>query len=51
VSLIKSGNGWVCFDDDSVELCQESSVAQTFGATQEYVNHMDHGYILFYSKC
>jgi ubiquitin C-terminal hydrolase len=50
VSLIKSKNQWLFFDDDTVDIIEESMVAATFGATQEYQNHMDHGYILFYEK-
>ncbi|WIA11872.1 hypothetical protein OEZ85_011958 [Tetradesmus obliquus] len=50
VSLIKSKSTWLFFDDDQVDLINESTVAATFGSTQEYSNHMDHGYILFYEK-
>ncbi|KIZ02162.1 ubiquitin carboxyl-terminal hydrolase 12/46 [Monoraphidium neglectum] len=50
VSLIKSKSQWLFFDDDSVELIREEQVAATFGSTQEYSAHMDHGYILFYEK-
>jgi hypothetical protein len=34
VSLIKSKNQWLFFDDDSVELIREDQVAATFGSTQ-----------------
>ena len=50
MSLIKSKNQWLFFDDDTVDIIEESMVAATFGATQEHHNHMDHGYILFYEK-
>eukprot|EP00879_Flechtneria_rotunda_P002834 GHRR01003047.1.p1 GENE.GHRR01003047.1~~GHRR01003047.1.p1 ORF type:complete len:435 (+),score=163.33 GHRR01003047.1:149-1453(+) len=50
VSLIKSKNTWLFFDDDAVDIITESTVAATFGSTQEYSSHMDHGYILFYEK-
>ncbi|KAF8071087.1 UBP4 [Scenedesmus sp. PABB004] len=50
VSLIKSKGTWLFFDDDAVEIINESTVAATFGSTQEYSNHMDHGYILFYER-
>lgn len=51
VSLIKSKtNTWLFFDDDTVDIIHEGMVAATFGSTQEYGNHMDHGYILFYEK-
>lgn len=50
VSLIKSHNNWLFFDDENVESISESQVQSTFGSTQEYSNNMDHGYILFYEK-
>jgi hypothetical protein len=34
VSLIKSKNTWLYFDDDSVDLIPEATVAATFGHTQ-----------------
>lgn len=34
VSLIKSKNQWLFFDDDTVELIREEQVAATFGSTQ-----------------
>lgn len=34
VSLIKSRNQWLFFDDDTVDLINESTVAATFGSTQ-----------------
>lgn len=50
VSLIKSHSSWLFFDDDAVEMISESMVQATFGSTQEYSSHVDHGYILFYEK-
>mmetsp|Transcript_4642 Transcript_4642/g.8008 ORF Transcript_4642/g.8008 Transcript_4642/m.8008 type:complete len:352 (-) Transcript_4642:104-1159(-) len=52
ISLIKSFNQWVFFDDENVELITESQVQTTFGSTQENMqsNNMDHGYILFYER-
>lgn len=51
VSLIKSHNNWVFFDDENVDSITESQVQTTFGSTQEYSNtNMDHGYILFYER-
>jgi ubiquitin carboxyl-terminal hydrolase 12/46 len=44
VSLIKSHNNWVFFDDENVDSITESQVQTTFGSTQEYSNtNMDHG--------
>jgi ubiquitin C-terminal hydrolase len=34
VSLIKSKNTWLYFDDDTVDIIPESTVAATFGNTQ-----------------
>ena len=48
VALVKSHDNWLFFDDEQVEPIPESVVRTTFGSTQEYSNHMDHGYILMY---
>ncbi|GBG72228.1 hypothetical protein CBR_g11160 [Chara braunii] len=48
VSLVKSHNHWLYFDDDNVEPIDESTVQTFFGSTQEMSNNTDHGYILFY---
>lgn len=50
VSLVKSHNSWLFFDDESVEPISEHTVQTTFGATQDYSNNMDHGYILMYER-
>lgn len=50
VCLIKSHGNWLFFDDDTVEHIPESMVSATFGSTQEFGSHMDHGYILFYER-
>lgn len=34
VSLIKSKNTWLYFDDDTVDIINEATVAATFGSTQ-----------------
>ncbi|KAK4485935.1 hypothetical protein RD792_008586 [Penstemon davidsonii] len=50
VSLVKSHNHWLFFDDENVEMIDES-VVQTFsGSSQEYSTNTDHGYILFYER-
>jgi len=38
------------FDDENVEMIDESVVQTFFGSTQEYSNNTDHGYILFYES-
>lgn len=44
VSLIKTHNNWLFFDDENVESITESQVQSTFGSTQEFgSNNMDHG--------
>jgi len=48
VALVKSHDHWLFFDDETVEPIPESVVRTTFGSTQEYSSHMDHGYILMY---
>lgn len=48
VSLVKSHNHWLFFDDENVEMIDESAVQTFFGSAQEYSSNTDHGYILFY---
>ncbi|GFY80251.1 ubiquitin-specific protease 4 [Actinidia rufa] len=50
VSLVKSHNHWLFFDDEAVEMIDESAVQTFFGSPQEYSNNTDHGYILFYER-
>lgn len=50
VSLVKSHNHWLFFDDDTVEMIDESAVQTFFGSAQEYSSNTDHGYILFYER-
>eukprot|EP01023_Acetabularia_acetabulum_P066604 TRINITY_DN9013_c0_g2_i2.p1 TRINITY_DN9013_c0_g2~~TRINITY_DN9013_c0_g2_i2.p1 ORF type:complete len:405 (+),score=57.66 TRINITY_DN9013_c0_g2_i2:197-1411(+) len=51
VSLIKSGDQWLCFDDEQVMLIDEERIVDTFGATSENSPNVDqHGYILFYER-
>lgn len=50
VSLVKSHNHWLFFDDENVEMIDESAVQTSFGSAQEYSSNTDHGYILFYER-
>ncbi|XP_043697618.1 ubiquitin carboxyl-terminal hydrolase 3-like isoform X2 [Telopea speciosissima] len=50
VSLVKSHNHWLFFDDENVEIIDESAVQTFFGSAQEYSSNTDHGYILFYES-
>ncbi|WOK97636.1 ubiquitin carboxyl-terminal hydrolase 3 [Canna indica] len=50
VSLVKSHNHWLFFDDENVEMIDEATVQTFFGSAQEYSSNTDHGYILFYES-
>jgi len=50
VSLIKSSNQWLLFDDDCVEPKDESELQDVFGLTHEVASSTETGYILFYSS-
>ncbi|KAL3591579.1 hypothetical protein D5086_010219 [Populus alba] len=44
VSLVKSHNHWLFFDDENVEMIDESAVQTFFGSAQEYSSNTDHGW-------
>ena len=48
ICLVKSHNHWLFFDDENVEVMDESLVQSYFGSSQELSNNTDHGYFLFY---
>jgi ubiquitin carboxyl-terminal hydrolase 12/46 len=48
VSLVKSHNHWLYFDDENVEMMEEQTLQTFFGSSHEYPGNTDHGYILFY---
>lgn len=50
VSLVKTHNHWLLFDDENVEMIDESTVQTFYGSSQEYSGNTDHGYILFYES-
>ncbi|KAJ0987342.1 hypothetical protein J5N97_005698 [Dioscorea zingiberensis] len=50
VSLVKSHGHWLFFDDDNVDMIDESTVQTFFGSAQESTSNTDHGYILFYES-
>ncbi|XP_057803995.1 ubiquitin carboxyl-terminal hydrolase 4-like isoform X2 [Salvia miltiorrhiza] len=50
VSLVKSHNHWLFFDDENAEMIDESAIQTFFGSAQEYSSNTDHGYILFYES-
>lgn len=48
VSMIKSANTWLLFDDDNIDVIQESDLMQCFGSANDIVTNTDCGYLLFY---
>ncbi|KAJ4890805.1 Ubiquitin carboxyl-terminal hydrolase 4 [Raphanus sativus] len=50
VSLVKSHNHWLFFDDENVDMMEESAVQTFFGSSQECSSNTDHGYLLFYES-
>mmetsp|Transcript_19518 Transcript_19518/g.32811 ORF Transcript_19518/g.32811 Transcript_19518/m.32811 type:complete len:347 (-) Transcript_19518:212-1252(-) len=50
VSLVKSHDHWLYFDDENVEPIEESVVQGYFGSTQDGNNNTEHGYLLFYER-
>ncbi|PWA66443.1 ubiquitin carboxyl-terminal hydrolase 46 [Artemisia annua] len=50
VSLVKSHNHWLFYDDENVEIIDESAVQTAFGSAQEFASNTDHGYMLFYES-
>ncbi|KAG0470305.1 hypothetical protein HPP92_016469 [Vanilla planifolia] len=50
ISLVKSHDHWFIFDDENVDMMDESNLQTYFGSAQEYPNNTDHGYILFYEN-
>lgn len=50
VSLIKSHDQWLLFDDDCVEPKDESEIQSVYGVTQDSAQSTEAGYILFYEQ-
>lgn len=48
VSMIKSANTWLLFDDDNIDVIQESDIMSCFGSSSDVVTNTDCGYLLFY---
>lgn len=48
VSIVKSHNRWLLFDDETVELIDEQSIAACYGSTHDGTQNSDVGYLLFY---
>mmetsp|Transcript_27988 Transcript_27988/g.46941 ORF Transcript_27988/g.46941 Transcript_27988/m.46941 type:complete len:439 (+) Transcript_27988:46-1362(+) len=50
ISIVRSHNHWLVFDDDNVELIEEQNVQTVFGSLQDGQQSTDVGYILFYTS-
>ncbi|EEE57236.1 hypothetical protein OsJ_07224 [Oryza sativa Japonica Group] len=51
VSQIKSHGNWLSFDDDTVQISEESTLQTFYGSSREHCGgNTDHGYILFYER-
>jgi len=50
VSMIKSATTWLIFDDDSIDIIQESDLMSCFGQSSDVLLSTDCGYLLFYQQ-
>eukprot|EP00741_Cyanophora_paradoxa_P011239 tig00020554_g10858.t1 len=50
VTAVRSGQHWVLFDDDTVELLDEGAIQAFFGLTQDSAGSTEAAYILFYAS-
>lgn len=50
VCTVKSHGHWLYFDDENVEMIDESMMHNFFGSAQEFSSSNDNGYILFYES-
>lgn len=50
ICTVKSHNHWLNFDDENVEMIDESMLQNFFGSAQEFSGPNEHGYILFYES-
>ena len=48
ISLTKSSDTWLIFDDENVEVIDEKTIQAFFGSSQEASPSLECGYILFY---
>jgi len=46
----RSHQHWLCFDDDSVDIIEESQIESCFGNAQETQASTETGYLLFYQS-
>ncbi|KAL9272400.1 Ubiquitin carboxyl-terminal hydrolase 3-like protein [Drosera capensis] len=50
VCMAKTRNYWLYFDDEEVEIIDESFVQYYFGAVVNYISASENGYLLFYER-
>uniref|UniRef100_A0A0D9VHF0 Ubiquitin carboxyl-terminal hydrolase n=1 Tax=Leersia perrieri TaxID=77586 RepID=A0A0D9VHF0_9ORYZ len=50
VTQIKSHGNWLSFDDDTVQISEESTLQAFYGSPRENCANTEHGYILFYER-
>ncbi|KAF2076996.1 hypothetical protein CYY_001705 [Polysphondylium violaceum] len=50
VSMIKSHGVWFIFDDDNIDIIQESDIYNCFGSSNDFIGSNDCGYLLFYQS-
>jgi len=48
ISLVRSHQHWLLFDDESVDVIEEASIQSCFGSAVDTAANTDTGYILFY---
>mmetsp|Transcript_65741 Transcript_65741/g.180284 ORF Transcript_65741/g.180284 Transcript_65741/m.180284 type:complete len:166 (+) Transcript_65741:1-498(+) len=49
-ALVRSHQHWLCFDDDSVDVIEESQIEACFGNAQDTQASTETGYLLFYQS-
>jgi len=50
VALVRSHSHWLCFDDDAVDVVEESQIHSCFGSAQDTAASTETGYLLFYQS-
>eukprot|EP01111_Echinosteliopsis_oligospora_P015414 TRINITY_DN6100_c0_g1_i1.p1 TRINITY_DN6100_c0_g1~~TRINITY_DN6100_c0_g1_i1.p1 ORF type:complete len:379 (-),score=80.65 TRINITY_DN6100_c0_g1_i1:129-1265(-) len=50
VCMVKSANTWLIFDDDHIDIINESELGSCFGAATDILTSTDCGYLLFYQS-
>ncbi|QDZ21745.1 ubiquitin carboxyl-terminal hydrolase [Chloropicon primus] len=50
ICVIKSNQNWLIFDDENVDLIDESVLPNFFGSSREFSGNSENGYILLYEQ-